>query len=158
MNYWTFFMGKSLLIAILSLLLCCPVLAKKKSSFEDLIHLMLKQEVNAFFVFENKASGKYFQFHKVDKLRFEVDLPVVSIDKSAMKRAITVFKKAGIEKTQVKSKDPQTHKEFKFDTFRGTFKVSEIKNAEKLMSDVVTIIHLDSQKNYKPVLGWEAHQ
>jgi len=148
-------MGKSLSIAILSLLLCCPVFADKKVTFESLIYLMLKQEVNAFFVFENKATGKYFQFHKVDSLRFEVDLPVVAIDKTAMKRAITVFKKAGIEKRQVKSKDPQTNKEYKFDTFRGIFNVTEIKNAEKLMSDVVTIIHLDSQKNYQPVLGWE---
>ncbi len=136
-------------------MLSFPALAEKQASFESLIRLMLQQEVNAFFVMENKATGKYFQFHKVDNNRFEVDLPVVSIDKTAMNRAETVFKKAGIKKQQVKSKDPQSHKEFKFDTFRGVFSISDIKNAEKLMSDVVTIIHLDSQKNYQPVLGWE---
>jgi len=148
-------MGKSLFIAILSLIYCSAISAEANPTFESLIHQMLRQEVNGFFVFENKATGKYFQFHKVDNVSFEVDLPIVSIEKSAMKRAITVFKKAGIKKQQVKSKDPQTNKEFKFDTFRGVFKISEIKNAEKLMSDVFTIIHLNSKKNYKPVLGWE---
>jgi hypothetical protein len=149
-------MSKLLFIASLTLLLSFPAVAAKQASFEELIRLMLQQEVNAFFVLENKATGKYFQFHKVDNTRFEVDLPVVSIDKTAMNRAETVFKKAGIKKQQVKSKDPQTHKEFKFDTFRGVFSISNIKDAEKLMSDVVTIIHLDSKKNYQPVLGWEA--
>lgn len=150
-------MSKFLFFVSLSLIISLPLSAEKKSSFESLVRLMLKQEVNAFFVLENKATGKYFQFHKVDNDRFEVDLPVVSIDKTAMKRAISVFKKAGIEKKQVKSKDPQTHKEFKFDTFRGTFNISDIKSAEKLTSDVFTLIHLDSEKNYLPVLGWETH-
>lgn len=149
-------MAKSLLIITLTLLFSFPVFAEKNPSFESLVRQMLKQEVNAFFVLENKANGKYFQFHKVDNNRFEVDLPVVSIDKTAMKRAETVFKKAGIKKQQVKSKDPQTHKEFKFDTFRGVYNLSDIKIAEQLMSDVVTIIHLDSKKNYSPVLGWES--
>ena len=154
-------MGKLLLTAILSLIISVPVYAenvkhnKNKPSFDDLIHLMLKQEVNAFFVLENKATGKYFQFHKVDNNRFEVDLPVVAIDKTALNRAETVFKKAGIKKQQVKSKDPQTNKEFKFETYRGVYNINDIKNAEKLMSDVFTIIHLDSKKNYQPVLGWE---
>jgi len=148
-------MAKSLFIITLTLLFSFSVSAEKNPSFESLVRQMLKQEVNAFFVLENKANGKYFQFHKVDNNRFEVDLPVVSIDKTAMKRAETVFKKAGIKKQQVKSKDPQTHKEFKFETFRGIYNLSDIKTAEQLMSDVVTIIHLDSKKNYRPVLGWE---
>ncbi len=143
----------SLAIAFWSL----PIAAEKQPSFESLVRLMLKQEVNAFFVLENKNTGKYFQFFKLDQDSFEVDLPVVSIDKTAMKRAIKVFKKAGIDKKQVKSKDPATNKEFKFDTFRGAFKLNEIKNAEKLISDVFTIIHLDSKKNYQAVLGWETH-
>ncbi|MFV1983270.1 MAG: hypothetical protein ACC657_06985 [Thiohalomonadales bacterium] len=148
-------MGKSQLIAILSLIISFSVSAESKPSFESLIRLMLKQEVNAFFVYENKATGKYFQFQKVDENNFEVDLPVISIDKTAMKRAESVFKKAGIEKKQVKSKDPQTNKEFKYYTFRGVFSINDIKNAEKLMSDVFTIVHLDSKKHYQAVLGWE---
>lgn len=144
-------------ILILLIFVTLPVAAKKQPSFESLVRLMLKQEVNAFFVLENRNTGKYFQFFKVDNDKFEVDLPVISIDKTAMKRAIKVFKKAGINKKQVKSKDPATNKEFKFDTFRGAFNINEIKNVEKLMSDVFTIIHLDSKKNYQAVLGWEAH-
>ena len=150
-------MLKSLIIAILTLVISFSISAAPKPSFETLIRQMLKQEVNGFFVLENKVTGKYFQFHKVDSKHFEVDLPVVSIDKTAMNRAITVFKKAGIEKKQVKSKDPQTNKEFKFETFRGVFTISDIKSVEKLMSDVFTIIHLDSKKNYQAVLGWEPH-
>ena len=150
-------MTKSLLISTLLLLSSLTVSAENKPSFESLVRLMLQQEVNAFFVLENKATGKYFQFHKVDNNHFEVDLPIVSIDKTAMKRAETVFKKAGIKKQQIKSKDPQTNKEFKFDSFRGVYALSRIKEAEKLMSDVVTIIHLDSKKNYQPVLGWETN-
>ncbi len=154
-------MRKSLFIANISLIplliLGLPVSAANDPSFESLVRLMLKQEVNAFFVLENKLTGKYFQFFKVDNTSFEVDLPVVSIDKNAMNRAIKVFKKAGIKKQQVRSKDPQTNKEFKFDTFRGNFNIKDIKNAEKLMSDVFIIIHLDSKKNYQAVLGWESH-
>jgi len=150
-------MYKSLIITIISIVISFPISAAPKPSFESLVRQMLKQEVNGFFVYENKLTGKYFQFHKVDSKHFEVDLPVVSINKTAMNRAIKVFKKAGIEKQQVKSKDPRTNKEFKFDTFRGIFTINDIKNAEKLMSDVFTIIHLDSKKNYHAVLGWENH-
>lgn len=156
MNYKTC-LNPSLISLILLFSICLPVHAETSPSFETLVRQMLKQEVNGFFILENKTTGKYFQFHKVDNDNFEVDLPVVSIDKTAMKRAISVFKKAGIDKKQVKSRDPQTNKEFKFETFRGVFSISDIKNAEKLMSDVVTIIHLDSKKNYHAVLGWESH-